>query len=731
MSRRSQLQRFGKEYRSLLRFVRKNPKRWAAVIMPLWTLKKTIHEDVFFPLLQQLEQYDDISATALVEALIDCGHRVPKSHHQYLLSLLQKIEREVSILAFLEIVPELLFRFHEHSLSLFLDFCLQYSDPDLRIRALRGENTQSIAFSQELTGEDVLIRIRQSLVLYARAHCNFDVQIFVGAGAFTDGRHIHLPARLEVQNPELQYRIMTAIQAGYLEFGTLDITLEEIAGSWEHRRDDELEIERMFRSFGNPVLAKDIFLILENHRICSHLAREYPGIAQQLKDFQFLKKQSQQLAVVERYIEELYAWIFLEKKPQYHVEITTLDFSSLNCGGVHDTVLLTQTIYAQADRLLVHNATYREREHQGASLQTKRMRQHDRRMRIAFERKKQEHADLAFDFQEASEFMDRMPPPGGPERNQEEGHHPVLIKDTEPLEGEWCYPEWDFEMEDSKPDFTRVIELAPQATGSDFVRDVRHQYHAEIQEIKRVFSAIRLQNNHIERNQESGSLINIDKVIQNRISRHLGIFDSRVYMSPRPKKRSVSVAFVVDLSSSTNERIGGFGKRIIDLQKEALVLISEALHAVDDFFSIYGFSGYGRDQVAVYCVKEEQEPWGDVVQQRLGNLAWKMENRDGAAIRHVSQKLQAGAGKTKVLFLISDGRPLDCGCHLYHDRYAQEDTRQALQETRNMGIHPFCITVDQAGADYLEAIYGQSFAVIDTIEALPIQLPSLYRRCIQ
>ena len=119
------------------------------------------------------------------------------------------------------------------------------------------------------------------------------------------------------------------------------------------------------------------------------------------------------------------------------------------------------------------------------------------------------------------------------------------------------------------------------------------------------------------------------------------------------------------------------------------------------------------------------------MQQRLGNLSWKMENRDGAAIRHVSQKLQKGEGKIKLLFLISDGRPLDCGCHLYYDRYAQEDTRQALQDARNQGIIPFCITVDHAGSDYLEEMYGQSFAVIDNIADLPTQLPILYRRCIQ
>ena len=81
--------------------------------------------------------------------------------------------------------------------------------------------------------------------------------------------------------------------------------------------------------------------------------------------------------------------------------------------------------------------------------------------------------------------------------------------------------------------------------------------------------------------------------------------------------------------------------------------------------------------------------------------------------------------------MISDGRPLDCGCSLYHDTYAQADTRAALLNARNHGIQPFCITVDPGGADYLSEMYGQSFVVIKEVEALPMQLPQLYRRFIQ
>jgi nitric oxide reductase activation protein len=275
------------------------------------------------------------------------------------------------------------------------------------------------------------------------------------------------------------------------------------------------------------------------------------------------------------------------------------------------------------------------------------------------------------------------------------------------------------------------MELIPRSFGSDFVRVTQHTYRAEINRIKRVFSALKPQNTQMERNLDSGSMLNIDRIIQAQIEGVFGSVDSKPYLAHKKTKRSISVSFLIDLSSSTNEIVGVSGKRIIDIQKEAIVLISEALHSVGDLFSIYGFSGYGRDQVAIYRVKEEGEEWNEITQQRLGNLSWRMENRDGAAIRHVTDIVRKGEGKIKLLFLISDGRPLDCGCSLYHDSYAQADTRAALLNARNHGVQPFCITVDPGGADYHSDMYGQSFVVIKEVEALPMQLPLLYRRFIQ
>jgi nitric oxide reductase NorD protein len=51
----------------------------------------------------------------------------------------------------------------------------------------------------------------------------------------------------------------------------------------------------------------------------------------------------------------------------------------------------------------------------------------------------------------------------------------------------------------------------------------------------------------------------------------------------------VAVCFLADMSGSTNARVNR-DRRMLDTEKEALVLMSEALEAIGDAYAIYGFS---------------------------------------------------------------------------------------------------------------------------------------------
>ena len=734
-SRRETIHHAQKIARMYWKFIREAPSKRGVLTPLLWKLAESTNTSVIDFVLQRMRQEAKEEQRTFLTSMIDVCVVLPREEHDRLVYFFDMLQGYVSIQKVVEHVPMLLFRFDDEQLKAFVSYCLSYSTEELRLRALTLSNRQAQRFAAEQTGEDIFLSVRSSLTLYAQAHCNRPVSIEIAQKPYTDGARVHVPAKLTGPHAKEKYRIYTALNVGYIEFGTLNIDLRLVEGVWANERDQELEIERMFRSFSNHVLARDIFFLFENHRIHACVKREYPGIAHIMSKYMHDEKEKDHIdSSVGIFLRQLRDWIVHAQEPTEHQRfIRNLPLQRLKDGDVHESIRLLVDVYSYAAHLLEKSSSYTSTHSSHAALDTSKMRQQDRKSRFSWEqRRKKKPMHEGFDFQEASAFMDRMEAPAGPKQEtKEKEYHSTLIKDATPLDGEWCYPEWDVDLQDEKPNFTKVMELITMDKESDFVRHTKNLYRHEIQQIRRVFSALKPQEYEIERHLESGSILDMDAILAGRIERRMNLVDIRPYKSHRAMRRSVSVLFLVDLSSSTNELVGVSGKRIIDIQKEALVLIAEALEAMGDYFSMYGFSGYGRDQVAVYPIKKEEESWGNITQKRLGNISWRMENRDGAAIRHATHILTKGEGMTKMLILLSDGRPLDCGCSLYHGSYAQSDTKAALNEAKNKGIRPFCITVDSGDTQYLSSMYGTSFAVIQKVEDLPTQLPMLYHRLIQ
>jgi nitric oxide reductase NorD protein len=195
---------------------------------------------------------------------------------------------------------------------------------------------------------------------------------------------------------------------------------------------------------------------------------------------------------------------------------------------------------------------------------------------------------------------------------------------------------------------------------------------------------------------------------------------------------------LLDMSASTGVALDGKRlagavkkKRVIDVEKEALVLLVNALELLKDGYGIYGFSGYGRRNVEFYVIKDLHEPLSPEVKRRIDCMRPLNATRMGPAIRHTTAKLLKYNARFRFLFLISDGRPQDWG---YSDageprQYAVQDTRTALLEARRMGITPFCLTVDKNGYDYLKTMMqAMSYEVLWDVSMLPERLPQLYRK---
>ena len=65
----------------------------------------------------------------------------------------------------------------------------------------------------------------------------------------------------------------------------------------------------------------------------------------------------------------------------------------------------------------------------------------------------------------------------------------------------------------------------------------------------------------------------------------------------------------------------------------------------------------------------------------------------------------------------------------YRGEYGIEDTRMSLIEAKRAGIHPFCITIDEAARDYLPHMYGAvNWTLVDDVRKLPLKVSDIYRK---
>lgn len=289
-----------------------------------------------------------------------------------------------------------------------------------------------------------------------------------------------------------------------------------------------------------------------------------------------------------------------------------------------------------------------------------------------------------------------------------------------------CYREWDAAIQDYRMNWCRVVEREAVEGSSEFVEETLAAQRGPVRLLRRYFESLRPPGLRRVPGQLDGEDLDMDAVIGRLADLQAGIEPSeRIYVRREKREREVAAAFLVDLSGSTSRQVEQ-GRRIIDIEKQGLVLLCEALTAIGDQFAVYGYSGQGRHQVDFVVVKGFDELVTGRAGAKLGGIVPLQQNRDGAAIRHATSKLLARQAKTRLLVVISDGRPLDDG---YKDEYSLEDTRMALREARASGIEPVCITIDKQADPYLRRMYGDvRYVVIDRVEGLPEKLPRIYHR---
>ncbi len=514
------------------------------------------------------------------------------------------------------------------------------------------------------------------------------------------------------------------------------------------------DYREVLKVFPEPRLARKIFGTMENARIDNRLRQTYKGLR---KDLDLMR----------RYLAEKRPYIF--DVPIHQVPFELL-FQITMCGGATED---SRQFYGQivseietviASYLAMENATVADSLMATSRVYTLFMNITPEQMQESAEPEQQdEKNEYVYEDTNAAEAVtedkiQREPKPKQPDdvkdlfnawNSLEEDGEPDDLQGSEawtqnempeqalePGDEAFAYDEWDRELNDYRVGWSRVIEKKVKQGDRTFVELARTRYRGVISSIRHQFQLMKPENLTRVNREIDGEDYDLNALVEYVVDKKAdGNPSENIYTKRLRKQRDVAVSLLLDQSSSTARTITRNplqpytypGRRIIEIEKEGLVLMSEALEAVGDVYAINGFTSEGRRNVKFYVVKNFHEKYSDETERRIGGITFQNNTRLGAAIRHAANKLLKQESRTKLLIILTDGRPYD---HDYGDaRYAREDVREALIEAKTHGITPFCITIDRESESELKDLYGDvGYTIIDDVMTLPERLPNIYRR---
>lgn len=605
-----------------------------------------------------------------------------------------------------------------------------------------------------------------------------------------DGKTIHLPSSIaEFDDDEMDfrlYKVLAAHGAGQIEFGTFDrdtlelkaafVELSELYSMTAEERDSfsldgylgdpgqnrlreravslpkDSDYREVLKTFPEPRLARKIFGTMENARIDHRLRRTYRGL---VKDLDLMRTH---LGSNRPYIFDL----------PIHQVPSELLFQITLCGGATDDAkrfygqivseiesviekYFHSSMTSVADSLMATSRIYTlfqnitpEQSQEAESDNTEEKSDFayddkDAAEPVTDDRSQREQQKQMQDIRDLFNAWNSLDDEGEPDDLQGAEAWSQSEVPEQALEADdvaFAYDEWDRELNDYRVGWSRVIEKKVKNGDRNFVELARSRYRGVISSIRHQFQLMKPENLTRINREIDGEDYDLNALVDFVVDRKAdGQQSENIYTKRLRKQRDVAVSLLLDQSSSTARTITRNpmqpythpGRRIIEIEKEGLVLMSEALEAVGDIYSINGFTSEGRRNVKFYVVKDFNEKYSDEIEKRIGGITFQNNTRLGAAIRHAAAKLLRQESRTKLLIVLTDGRPYD---HDYGDaRYAREDVREALTEAKMSGITPFCITVDRESEAELKDLYGDvGYTIIDDVLSLPERMPNIYWR---
>ena len=633
------------------------------------------------------------------------------------------------------------------------------------------ESKSSNEFIEELTGSITLKKVANVLRYYALglSNTNFIIRSMAtlppqvetqDMNPIIAGNTIYLAPKMRIyedieENFKI-YKLSVMHEVGHIRFSSMDIThenaavlMEKISTKYPIQKEDQgfspdtqskepIDIIDILSLLPNQILAATILGVLEDARVEYMIMDHYRGVRSDLENVRhkMLLVRPAPKSGLEEFMEAL-LWISTGHEPAFNISETTREILDKIREILEDTIFREDSstlsaletafeIYAVLDGYfgplepveyeMLKNIGYRGMDIGATGSK-------DPMMTKPFENVikifiPETETDLT-----AQENRPKEKATEKPTHNLDNNWR-VL--------GSYKYDEWDSVINDYRSDWSTVNEIEPIGGSTSYYTKAMERYGNEISLLKHTFSLMKPEAFHRMKGQNDGTEIDIDAFIDSLIAKKCGINpDEGLYLRWDKHERDVATLFLMDVSASTRKILGADGRSILNVEKDSLIIMSQALESIGDNYAIYAFSGKSRDDVEYFVIKEFDEELSDNVARRISILQPASNTRLGPAIRHSIKKLEHAGARTKMLVLLSDGEPYDRskGEDSYQGDLAQEDTRVAISEGRARGMHFFCITVDRNPGEYLDNIFSDvGYTIIDDALMLPETLPLLYKR---
>jgi nitric oxide reductase NorD protein len=322
------------------------------------------------------------------------------------------------------------------------------------------------------------------------------------------------------------------------------------------------------------------------------------------------------------------------------------------------------------------------------------------------------------------------------------------------------YDEWDYQIGDYRVRWCTLFEHRDLEKDEDYVPRILSEHQDLSRRIRQQLNRVRPEMLRKVRGVTEGEELDLERTIAYVVDRKAGFTpDDNIYVQRQRKERDVSTLFLLDMSASTDDivpdpdaapievpdvdddeylveffarqkALEDASRRIIDLEKESVSLMADALEGLGDAYAVCGFSGYGRESVDYYVCKDFNEKFDSEVKARIGGIKPCRSTRMGPPIRHATQSLLKTGSRIKAMIIISDGYPQDhdYGMDRNSREYGLMDTMKALSEAKQQGVLTYCLTVDPSGHDYLRAMCPDNqYMVIQDLKQLPEEVSRVYR----